>query len=320
MGTSQEQVSRLLSLVPYLQARPGVPITEVAQVFDISPKQVMADLKVLWMCGLPGGLPDDLIEIDMDAAAGEGIVHLSNADYLDRPLRFTRDEAVSLVVALQAISEMATGPMRQAAESAAAKLSTATGHDDPVLLAVNTGDELIREQLVGAIEAGERVQLTYDGAARGQTTEPVVDPVEIQMRDSVAYLQAWSHQRQAWRTYRLDRVVEVNRTGLPVDDHGPAPELPIGWFDTSDGEVTLDLAPSASWVVDYYPVRATEPATDGRLLARFAVADPAWLTALLLRLGGAVRVDSPIGAGRSAALAAREALDLTEQVCGSLGD
>lgn len=322
MSTSREQVGRLLAMVPYLQSRPGVTITEVADAFSITAKQVLADLKVLWMCGLPGGLPDDLIEIDMDAAQGEGVVHLGNADYLTRPLRFTRDEAISLVVALQAICGMATGSMRRAADSAAAKLSRVTGHEDPVWLAVNTGDDDLREQLVLAIEAGQRVRLTYDGAARGETTEPLVDPAGIQMRDSVAYLQAWSLERSAWRTYRLDRMVQVSTTGERAEPHGPAPELPEGWFDGSNGEVTVVLAPGAAWVAEYYPVLEAAPAPAGAgsgeqgLVARFAVADPGWLDALLLRLGDQVIVLDPTDARASAVRAAEEALILTEQVFG----
>lgn len=326
MSTSQDQVARLLAMVPYLQARPGAAINEVATVFTTTPRQVMADLKVLWMCGLPGGLPDDLIEIDMDAAQGEGVVHLGNADYLTRPLRFTRDEAVSLVVALQAISEMATGVMRQAAESAAAKLSQVTGQDDPVWLAINTGDEALRESVLTAIAEGRRVQLTYDGAARGETTRPVVDPAEIQVRDSVAYLQAWSLDRSAWRTYRLDRIVEVRFTAEAAQAHGHAPELPEGWFDGSDGEVTLDLGPGAAWVAEYFPVRnlarprGAEDDPDGHVVARFPVADPRWLETLLLRLGDQVSVIDPPQARSSAVRAAREALMLNQQIASGLAD
>ncbi len=316
MTTSQDQVARLLSMVAFLQSRPGVAITEVGQVFGVTPRQVMADLKVLWMCGLPGGLPDDLIEIDMDAAQGEGIVHLGNADYLSRPLRFTRDEAVSLVVALQAISEMATGTLKQAAEDALSKLVAITGHEDPVFLAVSTGDDVIRSGLLGAIEAGQRVQLTYEGAARGQTTRPVVEPVEIQMRDSVAYLQAWSLERGAWRTYRLDRIVDITGVDESAQQHGPAPDLPEGWFDGSDGEVTLDLTPEAGWVAEYYPVREIQRLPGGHLRVRFAMADPRWLESLLLRLGDQAVVMDPPGAALSAVRAASEALDITQQVFG----
>ena len=320
MNPATSQVARLLAMVPYLQARPGVPIAEVAEAFGVTARQVLADLNVLWMCGLPGGLPDDLIEIDMDAVEGEGIVHLGNANYLSRPLRFTRDEAVSLVVALQAVREMATGRLREAADSAVSKLARVTGHHDPVLLAVNTGDEELREQLVSVIEARRRVRLTYDGATRGETTTPVVDPASIQMRDAAAYLLAWSLSRNAWRTFRLDRIVDVVATGETAEDHGQAPELAEGWFDASDGAVTLDLAPSGAWVAEYYPTLAADQRPDGHLVVRLAISDPAWLESLLLRLGDQATVLDPVGAGSSASRAAEDALALTEQICGGLPD
>lgn len=318
MTSSTAQVRRMLSLVPYLQANPGVPISQVTEAFAITEKQLMSDLNALWMCGLPGGLPDELIEIDMDAVEGEGVVYLSNADYLLRPLRFTRDEALSLQVALSAISEMATGELQAAALSAGTKLSATTGHDDPVLLAVQTGDSRVRELLVTAIEESRRVRLIYDGAARGETSYPVVDPAAIQMRDSVAYLQAWSVDRDAWRTYRLDRVVDVTATDAPALDHGPVPELPEGWFDGSNGEVILELAAEGRWVVEYYPVLETEELPDGGLRVRFAVADASWLTALLLRLGGAVRAVEPAQARADAVEAARQAIETTMHICGTL--
>ncbi|MGI5950972.1 MAG: helix-turn-helix transcriptional regulator, partial [Brooklawnia sp.] len=247
-------------------------------------------------------------------------VHLSNADYLTRPLRFTRDEALSLLVALSVINQLATGDLQQAARSAAAKLSASTGEQDPVLLAIQTGDEQLRAQLLAAIADRARLRLTYDGAARGQTTRPVVDPAAIQLRDSVAYLQAWSLDRQAWRTYRLDRIVEVTEAGELASDHGPVPELPEGWFDSSNGEVSLELTRAGRWVVEYYPVLDAEETAGGGLLVRLAVADAAWLSALLLRLGDQVVRVEPPDARATAIQAAREAIEITERVCGTLAD
>lgn len=316
--SSSDQVNRLFAMVPYLRARPGVPIEEVARTFGITPAQVVADLWVILMCGLPGGMPDDLIDIDMDAVEGEGVVHLSNADYLVRPLRFSRDEAVSLVVALQTVSEIATGELQADAETAAAKLTEITGGEvEPVYLAINTGDEQLRSQLLDAIAAGQRLRLTYDGQARGETTRPLIDPVGIEMRDAVAYLQAWSLDRDDWRTYRLDRIVAVETTAEQAADHGPAPELGQGWFADSDGQVTLELDAASAWVADYYPVRDAIR-TDNGLRATFAVADPGWLTSLLLRLGSGARAIEPAGAVSDALAAAQEALDLNHSVCGSV--
>ena len=308
MATSKDQVARLLAMVPYLQAHPGVSVSAVAEVFGISPAQVIKDLKVLWMCGTPGGFPDDLIEIDMDAAREEGVIHLTNAEYLARPLRFTASEAMSLVVALQAIREMATGELLEAASSATDKL-IGLGIEAPVVLQVTSGDATVRERLVQAIDAQRSVRLTYDGALRSATTTPVVDPVVIVMRDSVAYLQAWAHEPDAERTYRLDRISAVEILDQPARPH-PVPAPGDRWFDGVPDEVTLHLAPGAAWVPEYVPVREHHAEADGTLRVRLAVADPAWLEGLLLRLGSDVLAVDPPRTAEAARANARELLEM----------
>ena len=282
--TSSDQVQRMLLEVPYLQANPGVAVDEVAATFGISRAQVLKDLEVLWMCGLPGGLPDDLIEIDMDAAQAGGAIRLSNADYLTRPMRFTRDEAVSLIVALRTVAEVATGQTAAYTASALAKLEQLAGSVEAGRIGIDvaTGTDDVRATVASAIEAGHRLALSYDGATRGVTTTPVVDPHSITLRDGVGYLVAWSAERHDWRTYRLDRIAEATELPEPATDHGRPPDF-TGWFEQSTGQVTLDLAPEAVWITEYYPIRSSEPLPDGGRRVRLAVSDPAWLRWLLLR-------------------------------------
>ncbi|TMZ35411.1 protein pafC, partial [Klebsiella pneumoniae] len=66
MSGSGDRLPRLLTLVPYLLARPGVRIDEVARDFDVTPRQLRKDLELLWMCGLPGYGPGDLIDLSFD--------------------------------------------------------------------------------------------------------------------------------------------------------------------------------------------------------------------------------------------------------------
>ena len=308
--TSGSQVPRLLALVPYLQAHPDADLEATASVFDVTPRQLVADLKVLWFCGLPGGAPGDLIEVDMDALES-GTIRLTNAEFLARPHRFTPEEAMSLVVALAALEEMADAELGPAVRSARAKLEGAVGGGtDKVAIAVSAGQESIRGQLADAIAAGVAVRLTYHGASRGVATTPVVDPARLGTRDGYGYLTAWAHERAGWRTYRLDRIVAVDPLEQATTDHGPAPALASGWLDDRPNavEVTLDLRPGGRWITEYHPLVATEELPDGLLRVRMRVADPGWFRRLLLRLGPAVaRVDPPQAAA-SAIEAAREAL------------
>lgn len=309
--TSASQVPRLLALVPYLQSHPDADLAATASMFEVSPRQLVADLKVLWYCGLPGGAPGDLIEVDMDALES-GTIRLTNAEFLARPQRFTPEEAMSLVVALAALDEMADADLGPAVRSARAKLEAAVGgRTDAVAIAVSAGQEGIRSELADAIEAGVAVCLTYHGASRGVATQPVVDPAQLGTRDGYGYLTAWAHERGAWRTYRLDRIVAVEVLPDDATDHGPTPALASGWLDGRPDavEVTLDLHPGGRWITEYHPMVATEELPDGLLRVRLLVADPAWFRRLLLRLGPAVaRVDPPQAAA-SAIEAAREALD-----------
>ena len=125
--TSQAQVRRLLSLVPYLRDHDGARMADVAQAFGISEATLRDDLNVLWMCGMPGLTPGDLIDIDMDAVDGEGVIHLSNADYLTRPLRLSAEEAMALVLGLQTLHEIAGPGDQDAVERALKKLEEAAG-------------------------------------------------------------------------------------------------------------------------------------------------------------------------------------------------
>lgn len=308
--TSAVQVQRLLALVPYLLAHKGAGVEETAATFGITPRQLRADLSILYLCGLPGLMPGDLIEIDLDAVDGEGTIHLSNADYLSRPLRLTADEALGLVLGLQTLREVAAGEVLGAIDSALTKLRAVAGSADDVgervSVTVQSADDRVRETVNRAVAERTRLRLVYDTPAA--TTDREVDPGRVSIRDGVAYLEAFDTARDAWRTFRLDRIAEATLTDVPASDHGPVPEPPPSWLDALDavGAVTLRLAPSAAWVAEYHPVSASQVAEDGTVVATLPVSDPSWLQALLLQLGPAVAVLDPAPAGHAAAEAAAE--------------
>src|SRR5699024_603818 len=180
---------------------------------------------------------------------------------------------------------------------------------------------------------GRRLHLTYDVAARAETTERQVDPLRASVRDGYAYLDAWCHRAVGLRSFRMDRIVAAEVLDTAADTHPDLtlPDPAQGWFSGpgagADLVVTLDLAPAAHWVVEYYPTLAagdqhdertgqaddrgaTESPADERIRrARFRVGDPAWLRGLLLRLGPDVRVVAPAGAGDAAATEARQAVE-----------
>jgi proteasome accessory factor C len=320
--TSQAQVRRLLSLVPYLREHDGAVLTEVAQTFGISESTLREDLNVLWMCGLPGLAPGDLIDIDMDAVEGEGVIHLSNADYLPRPLRLSADEALALVLGLRTLREIAGPGERDAVDRALKKLGAAAGDlsvTDQATVRVTAAREGIQARITDGLQRRKRLDLTYDVASRAETTRRMVDPLRVFVLEGYGYLEAWCYSAQALRTFRLDRIAAVEVTDVDVEPREiELRDLTSGWFERLRDSplVALELQPWAAWVAEYYPTETVSRTEDGHLVVALRVTDPAWLRGLLLRLCGGARVLAPPGAGDSAAEAAQEALDQYAAVFG----
>jgi len=319
MSGAREQVGRLLALVPWIQARREVSLEEAAAEFGVRPTQIVKDLKVLWFCGLPGLGMGDLIEVDMDALEGEGVIRVSNADYLTRPLRLDSGEASALIVALRTLRETAGDEVRPIVDRTLAKLEAAAGDGaaaaaqvDVRLPTPDAATAAVREDLARAVADRRQVRLDYYVPARDETTERVVDPLQLVAAEGNEYLDAWCHVSEGQRLFRLDRVSRAEVLDSPAGEHPDvAPrDLGEGLFQPSpeDTLATLLLEPEARWVAEYYPVEAEEEAGEGRLRVRVRVATPGWLVRLMLRLGAAGRVEEPAELADAVAAASRDAL------------
>lgn len=333
---AREQVARMLALVPYLNARGSVHVDEAARDLGVSSAQIVRDLRVLFLCGLPGGFPDDLIDVDISAlteAGGDRIIRMSNADYLSRPLRLSPTEASALVVALRVLRaggglDAAT---RASVDSALEKLQGALGADGA---GIEPGETTEREaaleadwaSIEAALGTGRQVALTYHVPARDELVARTVDPWALVRRGGAAYLEAWCHLAGGSRSFRLDRMHDVRVLDTPVVHPVPPAEeetdeaagTPTTGTPTTDmpgvgaGGVlaTLRLAPGARWVPDYYRTAAVRPAEDGSAEIDLWVADLRWLERFVLRLAPDVTVIAPTGVTGSVTAKAQRTLNL----------
>jgi proteasome accessory factor C len=307
------RLSRLLAMVPWLLRRQGVPLPEAARHFGITEQQLVKDLELLFVCGTPGHLPDDLIEADWES----GRVYLDNADAISRPLRLAVDEAVALLVGLRTLAAVPGLHDRDTVDSVLAKLSTAAGDAAAAAsaLSVDIGRGAQAPTLAAAREAvrrGRRVHLRYLVPSRDETTERDVDPMRVLNAGDRWYLEGWCHQAEDVRLFRLDRVAGIDvldEDGTPPPD-AVARDVDERLFTPSaeDVVVTVDLDPAARWVAEYYPVEEVEELPGDGLRVRLRTASPDWLPRLALRLGGGLRVVAPREVAEHVARTAEAAL------------
>jgi proteasome accessory factor C len=294
---SLAELPRLLALVPYLLARPGVPFATAAADFGVTEERLRKDLNLLWLCGLPGHYPGDLIEIEFE---GDTIT-LSDAQGVDRPLRLTVDEALALVVALRTLAETPGLAEPDAVLRALAKVEAAAGSAaapaERVDVALVVGDDEVLPVVREALESKRALHLRYWTAGRDETTERDVDPVRLVTADGQLYLEAWCRLAEGVRMFHLGRVQEVRILDEPsAPPEGlPSRDLSQGLFQPGelDTEVTLALEPGAAWVSDYYPCDSVEDLGDGRQVVKLRAQGTAWVRRLALSLGARGRVLAP---------------------------
>lgn len=311
------QVARLLSMLPYLRSHPNARVSDVAEMFGVSQRQVVRDLHVLWFSGLPGLEMGDYIDVDMEAVEGEGVISVSNADYLARPLRLRTDEAVALLVALRTLAAVPGTFQRDAIDRTVAKLEQAAGelaaHANAVQVQVD-GDAVadVAATIREALDDRLRVHLSYWVPARDEATERDVDPMRLVVADGRLYLEGWCHRAAAVRLFRLDRVLSVK----VLDEHAEPPDgaaprdLSEGLFRPSDDDelVTIELTSAGRWVADYYPHEGFDELPDGGIRLRLRARDRQWMRRLALRLGPHVRIIEPVDLAAEVTAVARDTL------------
>ena len=308
MSGARDQVARLLALVPYIQSRREVELEQAASDFGVSQAQIVKDLNVLWFCGMPGLGMGDLIDVDMDALEGEGVIRLSNAEYLSRPLRLDSSEASALIVALRALREGSADDVRPIVDRTLDKLEAAAGDGAAVAAQVDirmpqeagrlTG---LRDQLTRAVDERRQVRLDYYVPTRDESTERVVDPLQVVTAGGNTYLEAYCHLAEDQRLFRLDRISTAEVLDTPVDEHADLEprDLADGIFQPSGADLlaTLRLAPGGAMGLGVLPDRGHQGAARGRAHRPAprrgpGLADPADAPA-----GGLRRAGRPPGAG-----------------------
>jgi proteasome accessory factor C len=302
---AKDQMRRLLALVPYLQTHDAVSIKQVAADFGVTEARIRSDLRVLWFCGLPGLGMGELIDINMEALdEGEEVIRLSNAEYLTRPLRLDSTEASALMVALRTLREGSTNDERPIVDRVLGKIEAAAGEGGALasqveVLLPRTAARINRLKAVleRALRDGRQVRIVYYVPTRDEATERVVDPLAVGSQDGFEYLDAWCHQADDQRLFRIDRISQVEVLPTPVEDHPDVRprDLSEGIFQASEEDtlVTVSLSPGARWVAEYYPMESVEEDGEGGLTVRLRVGDQAWLTRLMLRLGSRATIVSP---------------------------
>ncbi len=219
---ADNQVSRLLDLVPYLTLNQGVALEKIASDFNTTKSAVLDDLNTLWMCGLPGYTPLELIDLSFET----GYVSIRNADVLSSPRKLSDSETAALILGLSIIR----GSLPSSSEHAiliddlVQKLSVKTRVVAPKNISVNVLPE-VREIMFSSVKTGESVKISYHSISRDEVSSRNITPLRVFNEGNTEHVYSFCESSEDFRVFRLDRISQAESTGtkrvLPLPESVP---------------------------------------------------------------------------------------------------
>jgi proteasome accessory factor C len=300
--TASDRLRRLLTLLPWVAAHDGPSVTDVCARFQLTPAELLSDVELVSMVGVPPYSPGDLFDVVVED--DRVWVHLSPS--FDRSLRLTPEEALSLVAAGTSLLAVPgadpSGPLARGLAKLAATLGVDPEETVDVDLGRASADVLATLQEASA--AHHRVAIDYYAHGRDERAIREVDPYSVYAAQGQWYLVAFDHGRGEERLFRVDRVVAAERLEAPFDPPPQVTTLGVFQAKADDPRVVIELPPEGAWVAEVHPVEGIEPVAGGRQRVTLAISARPWLERLLLRLGPDASV---VAAPDDLALAGRDA-------------
>lgn len=275
------RTARLLDLVPFLNTHQGIALKELAMHFDVTPAQMSADLMTLWMCGLPGYTPLELMDLEFES----GFVTIRNAPTLAKPRTITFQEGVALLLGLDLVASSIPedrSDLLTCVKSVRERLTKLLGV--PVKLsAVAAASGAVSTTISQAVQANTGLEIRYHSLYKDQISERSVMPIDLYEMNGHQYMRAYCFTANDYREFRVDRIESAMTAAVPAH---------ISTQGVSQEKITFEI---------------TAKSQSRDVAERFAITDMAletaielssysrqWIERSVLASGAAVTLNSPL--------------------------
>jgi proteasome accessory factor C len=220
---STTRTARALDLVPFLLENQGISVEELADEFGITQMQILEDLNLLFVCGLPGYSPLELIDMNFE----DGYVTVSDPQVLDRPRKLSKPELTTLLVSLEVMKTLANPDVRQELEDLQVKLRAVLDLKPTIYVVVNEPTDAKLDEILQAIVKGCAVEINYLSAHSDKESWRTIIPNRVYVEGRHTYIESWCITSEGERVFRLDRILAIRKSdkafsaGVERSDHEP---------------------------------------------------------------------------------------------------
>jgi proteasome accessory factor C len=273
-------------MVPFLSTHQGISIKEACEIFNVTERDLIADLNLLWVCGLPGYSHLELIDVQFDG----GYISISNADPISRPRKLTYEESSALIVALNSLLLNVENQSREQIVNLIAKLVKISERVDPIVsIDVSTLAKLPEIHLIDkAIIENLQLSIDYYSPTTDSLTSRVIAPLEY-IEDSAGkrYVYAWCYGAKDFRQFKLERIRAVKDKNEKAEKF----EIPSKPLQSQRNSIELELNEKALWFAEEWGIQNLERnLTNQGFIGTVNLHNHEWAIRAVLALGGELRI------------------------------
>jgi proteasome accessory factor C len=239
-----------------------------------------ADLTTLWMCGLPGYTPLELMDLEFES----GYVTIRNATTLAKPRTITFQEGIALLLGLDSIATTLPGDrpdLIDAIKSLRQRLTKLLGVPVRVSVVPIASPE-VTNAIAKALTSNGGLLIKYHSLYKDEVSERTVIPVDLYQSNGHQYLKAFCHTSRDYRQFRIDRIASAKTSTVSAD----VSELKM---DPEKISYTITVQKSSRDVAERFAI-ADLPVGQSLELSSFS---RQWIERSVMAAGGTVVLNSP---------------------------
>lgn len=276
----------LIKLLPWLVANNGASLTEIADHFEVSEKHALELIGQLVVTG-PSQGGGGLVDIDFEDADS---IFVTDAKSLDRPVKLSEFEASSLLGGLHYLEQFPNLVDVQIVSGLISKIQQALPNvDSPINVVAAPVAAEIRSIISQAIEGRRSIDITYAGITKDDVSIRTIDPVSTHSQDDFVYLKSWCRNSQAWRSFRLDRILTAELGTEPID----IPQPDESTDAKRDYIAAIELDKAYYGQLDQVDIVSFKEYMWHAVEVELKVYSRDWLVSMILASGGRVKAVRP---------------------------
>lgn len=270
------RINRILFILSFVSQNQGIRVEELAQKVGMRSRALLKELEFISLIGKPPFNPDDYVDIYVE----DGRVYTEMDQGLNRPFRFTRAEAMALMMSLELLDpEVDPEGVRSLRE----KLGRVIGESAETLqtlqerIALESSSRLISEHfrtICAAVERRRKLVIRYYALGSNRTTRRTIRPYHLMKRLGFWYLTAYCEKRKDLRTFKFERILSVKALDKYFD---PPTDFDLEKYKSeflrSTGERRIEIyfdAQAAPWIREQWQKAVADGADGGIILTLYS--------------------------------------------------